>query len=197
MSVRPADHPDTCLSFGASALRLVVALFLSSSIAADAAPPPTEYQVEAALLLNFAEFIQWPANTFPNPKSPLVVGLIGDDPFGSVLDNTFAGSKIDGHPIVVRRVRLIDDLKTCQMVFISRSEKDRLGEILSSLDTLPIVTVSEIDGFCWRGGIINFYISDNRVRFEVNLAVARKVHLKLRAELLSRAKIIGAEASGR
>ncbi|HWB54967.1 MAG TPA: YfiR family protein, partial [Tepidisphaeraceae bacterium] len=162
---------------------------------ARANSPPSEYEVEAAFILNFAEFITWPAHSFHDGNSPLIVGVIGNDPFGKVLDNTFAGIKIDGHPVTIRRARDVDDLRGCQMIYISPSEKDRLEEILANIDSAPVVTISELNGFCWRGGIVNFYIDDHKVRFEINIGAARRHGLKVSSQLLSRARIVGNESA--
>jgi hypothetical protein len=152
-----------------------------------------EYQIKAACLLNFAQFIEWPAAAFAKPDSPIIVGVLGDDPFGDALESTFRDESIQGRALLVRRARDLDDLKFCHLLFISKSEKARLTEILSgSIDT-PAVTVGEIDEFAQRGGIINFYIDNAKIRFEVNPDAAQRKGLKIGSQLLKRARIVGSD----
>jgi hypothetical protein len=157
------------------------------------ASPSDEYQIKAACLLNFAQFIEWPAASFAAPDAPIVVGVLGDDPFGTALEDTFQDESIQGRKLVVKRSHRVEDLKTCHMLFISNSEKDRLTEILASLGDASIVTVSEMDQFTQRGGIINFYLDHNKVRFEINTDAAQRKGLKISSQLLKRAKIVSSD----
>ena len=115
-----------------------------------------EYQIKAAFLFNFAQFVDWPASAFTGDAAPFYVGILGDDPFGAALDETVQGEVIGNHKIIVVRSQKIDDLKSCQMIFVSKSEKQHITEILSDLDSRPILKVSEINGFAEHGGGINF-----------------------------------------
>jgi hypothetical protein len=150
-----------------------------------------EYQVKAAFLFNFAEFVKWPQVSFSSPDAPFIIGVLGDDPFGSALDDTVQGETIENHRLSVVRAQRIDDLKGCQMIFISRSEEARLGEILSELGTRPILTVSESENFARDGGDIDFYLTDGKVRFEINPQAARRSGLKLSSQLLTLGRIVG------
>jgi hypothetical protein len=156
--------------------------------------PSKEYQVKAACLLNFVQFIEWPATAFAESGTPITVGVLGDDPFGEALEQTFQDESIHGRKVVVKRSRQIEDLKTCHLVFISKSEKDHLAETLASLRETDIVTVGELDGFATRGGIVNFFIDHNKVRFEINADAAQRKGLKVSSQLLKRAKIVGSDA---
>jgi hypothetical protein len=153
-----------------------------------------EYQIKAACLLNFAQFIEWPAASFAAPDAPIVVGVLGDDPFGTALEDTFQDESIQGRKLVVKRSRHVEDLKACHMLFISKSEKDRLTDILQSLGGASIVTVGEMDEFTQRGGIINFYLDHNKVRFEINTDAAQRKGLKISSQLLKRAKIVSSDS---
>jgi hypothetical protein len=151
-----------------------------------------EYQVKAALLLNFVEFIQWPQSVFPDAQSPITIGVLGDDPFGSALEQTFQDESVEGRKVVIKRSKQLADLKTCHLLFICRSEKDRLGDILESLNDTSVVTVGDMDDFARRGGIINFYIDNNKIRFEINAAEPRGI--KISSQLLKRARIVNADS---
>jgi hypothetical protein len=149
-----------------------------------------EYQIKAAFLVNFMQFVTWPSNAFANDDAPFCIGVLGDDPFGPALDQTVQGETVNHHKIVVQRRRRIEDCKNCQMVFVSRSEEKNLPVILAKLDSGPVLTVSEMRGFARRGGIINFYLEGNKVRFEINPAVAQRDKLKMSAQLLSLGRIV-------
>jgi hypothetical protein len=162
-----------------------------------AQPPPSEYKVKAELLRRFLDYVDWPDGTFPDPDAPVVVGVLGGDPFGTALDEAFHDQRTHNRPVLVRRSKVIDDLKRCQVLFVCRSERNRLSEILAGVEDLPVVTVSDINGFCRRGGILNFYIEDDKVRFAANAAAAQQKGIKLGSELLKRARLIGPEPERR
>lgn len=149
----------------------------------------TEYQIKAAFLFNFARFVEWPAGTFPDADTPLTIGVLGEDPFGAILDRTIEGESVRDRRLVVLRSHDVEDLKRCHLLFVSRSEQARLGVILRELSTSPVLTVSEIEDFTGRGGIVAFYLDRKRVRFAVNPTSARRCGLKLSSQLLRLGRI--------
>lgn len=149
-----------------------------------------EYQIKAAFLFNFAQFVEWPPAAFADTNAPFCIGVLGNDPFGAALDETVQGEAIGSHSLTIRRSSQVDDLKNCQMIFISKSERKHLTEILSALDSRPILTVSEIEDFDQSGGIINFYLEGTKVRFEINPITAQDDGLKISSQLLSLGKIV-------
>jgi hypothetical protein len=151
---------------------------------------PTEYQVKAAFVLNFAQFIEWPQGSFASADSPILVGVLGKDPFGDALEATFAEATAQGRRLVVRRGGHVDEMRDCHLLFISASERDRHSEVLAALKDVSVVTISETEGFARRGGIINFYFEGKKVRFEINPGAAQRKHLKISSQLLKRAKIV-------
>lgn len=152
--------------------------------ARGAESPSFEYQVKAACLYNFAKFVDWPPAAFPDQKSPIVFGILGEDPFGNVLEGFIKNKTINGRTLTIKRSRRVEDLKNCQILFISRSEQARLAQILTALKGLNILTVSDTEEFLADGGIINFKMQGDKVRFEVNLATAQRAALKISSELL-------------
>jgi hypothetical protein len=175
------------------ALLLVVVLVGARPHAIRAQPAgSTEYQVKAAFLLNFLQFIQWPASAFADASTSISVGILGDDPFGQDLEKTFDGESIQNRRIVVKRSRRIEDLNACHLIFVSKSEGDRVPGIITSLNDRAVVTVGETDGFARIGGIINFFMDGKRVRFEINADAAQRKGIKIHSQLLARARIIGA-----
>src|SRR5438094_9566146 len=94
---------------------------------AQTAPAP-EYQVKAVFLFNFAQFVEWPTNAFPEARTPLVIGVLGDDPFGPFLDATVRRETVNGHPLAVQRYQRVDEIKECHILFISQSESKLLED---------------------------------------------------------------------
>jgi hypothetical protein len=143
-----------------------------------------EYQVKAGFLYNFAQFTQWPTNAFAGAKFPIVIGILGGDPFGEFLDQTIQGETVDGRPLVVRHFRRADEIKTCHILFISRSETRHMDEIVSSLKGKAILTVADADGPSSAGAIIRFLVENNKVHFRVNQEAAAAAGLMLSSKLL-------------
>jgi hypothetical protein len=150
----------------------------------------SEYELKAAFLVNFAKFVEWPASAFASPSAPVTLGVVGDDPFGSDLDDATRGKLIGIRPMVVKRVDWRDDLSRFHIVFVSVSELWRYKDILRSLDSSTALTVSDIKGFGTDGGIITFVDDNNRIRFAVNGAAAQRRGLKISSKLLSLATVV-------
>jgi len=149
---------------------------------------PSEYQVKAAYLLNFAKFIVWPAAAFETADSPFNICILGDDPFGATLDQLVAGETIDNRRLTLQRIKRPPSRESCQVLFVSKSEKDIPG-ILGTIGP-GTLTVGDRDGFVREGGTIGFVIDDRRVRFDVNLRTAAKMSLQISARLLSVARMV-------
>jgi len=181
-------------------LGILIALFgmtLNWTPAADAqagdASDSSEYLIKAGFIYNFAKFVEWPSATFSQPDSPIVICVLGTDPFGNVLDRIVEDKKIGPRGFVVKRFKWskdLKDVKDCKILFVSASEKAHIDEILLSVKGLPILTVGETPGFAERGGVIRFTLEDNRVRFEVNVDAAHQAELNISSRLLTLAKII-------
>jgi hypothetical protein len=148
---------------------------------------PTEYEVKAAFLLKFTDYVEWPAAA--NDAKDFTIGVLGDDPFGSVLDQSVQGKSTGSRPLRVVRANDIKDLKGCQIVFIVVSEPERLSAVLADLNHDPVLTVGESDAFTRAGGMIRFFTEKNRVRFEVNLEAAEQAALRISSKLLKVARI--------
>ena len=149
-----------------------------------------EYQVKAAYLYNFTKFTDWPDSAFASADAPLVIGVVGEDPFGKVLDAIVGSDAVRGHPLIVKRLRTGDDLRGCHVLFISRSEKDRLSELLQTLKGVPVLTVSDLGDFANQGGMVNLVLIRENVKLEINQAAAEQAGLKISAKLLRLARIV-------
>ncbi len=145
---------------------------------------PNEYQVKAAYLYNFGRFVQWPTKDAVNNDSPFTICVLGQDPFGPVLDSTLAGESLGGKPIATKRIAKPQEASDCRILFINSKEESRLQEILAELDGAAVLTVSDMPAFSRRGGMIQFVLDGDKVRFEINLTSAEAAKLVLSSELL-------------
>ncbi|MFZ5496058.1 MAG: YfiR family protein [Verrucomicrobiota bacterium] len=169
----------------------MTALQLFSAGTAHAQPPPAqEYRIKAVFLFNFAQFVEWPPEVFPGPESPLVIGVLGRDPFGALLDEAVQGEATGTHPLAVRRFRRVDDIGMCHVLFISESEAPRLERILAGLQGRSILTVGDAEDFAQRGVMIRFFKDKNRIRLRINLEAARAARLTISSRLLRPAEIV-------
>ena len=152
---------------------------------------PTEYQIKAAFIYNFARFVDWPTQAFADASSPLVIGVLGENVFGNNLEQTIHGRSVNGHPLQFKTFDSVADATNCQVLFIGTSEKSRYSKILNQLEGTDILTVSEAgslsesDDFIQDGGMINLIIVEEKVRFKINNDAAKKAGLTISSKLLS------------
>ena len=149
----------------------------------------SEYQVKAAFLYNFAKFIEWPADGTWKEGDPLTICVVGEDPFGATLDDTVRGKTVEGHHVVIRRLRPKQSWRGCRIAFLSSPHKED-PLTLGSSTPAGVLTVGETKGFAEQGGMINFVVEEDKVRFEVNVDAAERSGLKISSKLLSLAKIV-------
>lgn len=164
---------------------------LAATAQAQEEASPTDYQVKALYLFNFGKFVDWPTNAFADAQAPLVIGIFGDDPFHGYLDQIVGRDKINGHPVEIRRISSLPDLKRCQILFIAASSERQEHEILDATKDLNMLTVGESKDFIRNGGMIQFIIEDRRVHFEINNEAARSAGLKISSKLLTLARQTG------
>jgi hypothetical protein len=169
------------------ALNLAGWVVLSPSVLAQQSKPQ-EYQIKAVYLYNFSKFVQWPPTT--ENKDTFAICVLGHDPFGAALDNVLVGEKIEQKAMVARRITDVQEAAKCQILFIAISESSRAKQILSALGKNSILTVSDIANFSLIGGMIQFVVQDNKVRFEVNLSAAEKAGLTFSSQLLKVASAV-------
>jgi len=179
----------------AASLSLLVCSHLGAASNALAQDSPSEYQVKAAYLFNFLKFVEWPEGAFPDPLAPIVIGIVGDDPFGEALPQVVIGKTAQGRDLVIRKYRAGEDLRASHILFISASEKKRLPQLLASLHGSNVLTVADFEGFLEEGGMIQLFSETNRIRFAINVDAAVRAKLKLSSKLLSLARV--AEGAGK
>jgi hypothetical protein len=167
------------------------ALLLALLLAVPGAAPAqtaAEYAVKAAFLYNFAKFVDWPAAAFPDPNN-LKICVLGADPFGGSLQEV-AGEQVGGHKLQVVRTDSISKPAGCQILFISRSERDHIQQILAAVKGSPVLTVGDTQRFADDGVIINFILEGSKVRFEINTDSADRAGLRISSKLLQLARRI-------
>jgi YfiR/HmsC-like len=157
---------------------------------------PSEYELKAAFLFNFAKFIEWPPGAFLDPKSPMILCTFNDDAFGVVLDEVVRAKAINGREIVVRQMKKAEALTACQVVFVGTAENKRLPELLEALKDSTTLFVSDIPGSAARGGGIEFYLEDNKMRFSINVDAVQRAHLAISSKLLTLARIVHDQVHG-
>ena len=175
-------------------LYLLLALWVafSGGVAAGAEPPtPTRHQVQAAFLFNFAKFVTWPDDAFQRSGDSLIIGILGEDPFGAVLKEVVRDKTILGKKLVVKRFVSIQDAIHSHILFLSSSEESNLPHILRVLEKITVLTVSDMDEFAERGGMIAFTVDDQKVRFNINVDAVERAGLKMGSQLLKLARIVG------
>jgi hypothetical protein len=154
--------------------------------------PSREYQIKAVFLFNFAQFVEWPPAAFAGSNSPLVIGILGGDPFGAYLDETVRDEKVNNRPLAIQRYHQVDEIKTCHVLFISRSEASHLEQILVRLKDRSILIVGDGDDFVQRGGMIRLATTQNKIRLSINVDAAKAANLTISSKLLRAADLVTA-----
>jgi hypothetical protein len=170
----------------------LVASALLISIGPEASAQTTisrENQIKSVFLFNFAQFVNWPSGAFVSPQAPLVIGVLGEDPFDGYLDETVRGEKINNRPFVVQRYRRVEEIEDCDVLFIGRTGPLQLAQILAALKGRSILTVGDMEDFDEAGGIIRFVTKNNRIKFRINVHAAETAHLTISSKLLRLAEI--------
>ena len=152
---------------------------------------PAEYQVKAALLFNFAKFVEWPRSAFASRDSPLVIGILGENPFHNDLEQMIHDKKVDEHPLEIRLLPSPIQATNCHILFISTSQKQQLPEALRTVKGSAVLTVSETERFTESGGMINFVLEGTKIRFQINNEAASRAGLKISSKLMSLASRAG------
>lgn len=174
----------------------VIVMLLVLVTSRPGAPSTLEYEVKAAFLYNFLNFVTWPASAFAAPSDAVRVCVFGSDPFGPVLDRTMQGGTAGTHPVVVDRVRDQNAVTRCSVVFVPREAATRTEEVIGATASRPVLTVGESPEFLAKGGMINFVLEGGKVRFDVNLPAASAHGLSLSSRLLRVARTTIRAATG-
>lgn len=165
-------------------------LLITSATFLLSAQVTREYQIKAAFIFNFTQFVEWPAHSFSASQAPAVIGILGQDPFGSYLEEIIAGESLKQHPLVIQHYNDIDEIKDCHVLFINISDKAKLESALAKLKGKNILTISETNGFTKLGGMIRLYTRDNKINMQVNIDAVKAENLTISSKLLKLAEIV-------
>jgi len=169
---------------------LTVSLIVCGTILLSAQNPiAREYQIKAVFLFNFAQFVEWPTTSFKETNA-IVIGVFGEDPFGTYLDEAVRGEEVNGHPLVVKRYKQLEDVKDCHILFINAGEARQFKQVLESLKSKSILTVSDADNFTKQGGMIRFITEDRKTKIRINLNAAKDADLTISSKLLRLAEVV-------
>ncbi len=150
----------------------------------------SEYQLKAAFLFNFLQFVDWPTSAFDSLNQSIAICILGPDPFGAELDAVIAGERINGRPIEVRRLVDVGPAANCHLLFVNVQSRQGLRRALEQLRGHPVLTVSDVTAFSGEGGMIEFVRQEDRIRLRVNLRAASEARLRLSSKLLRRSEIV-------
>jgi hypothetical protein len=153
-----------------------------------------EFTVKAAFLYNFALYVKWPKDAFPEEKAPLVVAVYGHDPFGHALEDALRGKTANDHPIQLVRIETLKDLRPCHMLYVPEEDRAQLAKLLEYYGDAPTLIVGESIDFAKAGGVIGFFSENRKTRFAINTAAVKRQHLEVSSQLLKLAKIVNDEA---
>ncbi|HEU5289319.1 MAG TPA: YfiR family protein [Cyclobacteriaceae bacterium] len=169
---------------------LLLVLLPLPAVTRPQAQSTSEYQIKAVFLFNFTQFVEWPESSFQSAQSPMIIGILGHDPFGSYLDEAIKNEKVKDHPITVKRISDVGQAKDCHMLFINMPNPGRLKETLASVKGKNILTIGDTHHFAKSGGVIRFYTDNNKIRIRINLQAAKENGLIISSKLLRLADIV-------
>ena len=171
-------------------LAAATAALVTTLVVPPASAARDEYEVKAAFLLNFARLVEWPSRVTPKGADPIVVSVIGSEQVERSIAAGVGENSVDEHRVVVRTIESADDLPGTHILFVSREEPEDLDVILAAARSQAALAVGETPGFANRGGVINFFTSEKKLRFEINPDAARDAGLKVSSRLLRLAVVV-------
>jgi YfiR/HmsC-like len=169
---------------------LVCAPMARPTAAVEPAPQSPEYVIKAAYLYNFAMFVEWPADAFSGPSAPIVIGIVGADPFGSALERIVEGKRINKRRLVIDHVQSPQEARRSHILFVGAADPARLPEFASRLSGQSVLVVGEAADVVKQGGTIGFTVRDNKVGYDINLDAAKRARLTISSKLLNLARVV-------
>jgi|SRR5688572_3527963 len=174
-------------------LFLVVARGAAAPEVQDPPKKMSEYELKAGFLLNFAKYVEWPPGAFEKKETPITLGILGEDPFGATLEKTLKDREAQDRKFEIVRFRDLGEVKRCHILFVPKTEKANVPEILKAVEGWATLTVGESEGFAAAGGLVNILIEKERPRLEINTEAADKAKLTIQAKLLKVATLVKTE----
>lgn len=154
-----------------------------------------EQQVKAVFLFNFAQFVEWPTTAFVESNSPIVIGILGKDPFGTFLEETIHNEQVNGRPLIIQRYSSVADVKGCHILFIQAPATPKLDVILKALKGKQILTVSDVNNFTKQGGMVRFVKESNKVKLRINVNAAKAEGITISSKILRLSEIVNSDES--
>lgn len=172
--------------------RFIIIVTIAGIHTMSSAQNPTvpEHQIKAVFLFNFIQFVEWPSQAFESVESPVVIGVLGKDPFGSYLDEILVGEVINGRPITVKRFSSLQEVENCHILYIQSPETENFSRIFDLLSGKNVLTISDSRDFMEEGGIIRFVNVNNKIQFQINPEAAKRANLVISSKLLRLAEIV-------
>jgi hypothetical protein len=189
-------NPSTCLAWCRRIVALVLAIALGTPGWAANPQVLPEDQIKAGFLFNFTRFVEWNQTAFAAPDSPLLLCVLDDSAMADLLTGAAAGRIVNGRSVAVRPVKPADELRSCQVLFLSAPDERKAERILTSVKGKPVLTVGESPGFIQAGGLVNFSVQDNKIRLELDLDSANRAGLKISAKLIAVSKLVSGSPGG-
>lgn len=155
----------------------------AGTVSAADSPASKEYQIKAAFIYNFTKFVDWPAAAFPDKGTPIVIGVLGTNPFGGELNAAVEGRRVNGRELIVRPVSTAAEIEAVHVLYIGSSESARVPELLRSIRSKAVLTVGEKESFSRDGGVVSFLLEGDKVRFSINMDAAEAAGIKVSAQL--------------
>jgi len=168
----------------------ILFLSLGATSLSSQIPAEREYKVKAAFLFHLAQFVEWPSNAFSEANSPLIIGILGDNPFGVYLDELVYGEDINGHPLLIQHYQTAEEATTCHILFINLTDKKTIKEAVAALKGRSILTVSDNSDFIDQGGMVNLVKKNSKIRIVINTASTKEDDLKISSKLLAIANVV-------
>jgi hypothetical protein len=150
---------------------------------------PREYDVKAAFIYNFTQFVEWPNAASAGDDAPFVVAVMGHDPFDGALEQILTNKFVGKRPIVIKHFDSAADVGPCQLLFVPATLDDSLRAILDNVGKAQVLTIGESEAFMAAGGGIRLFLEDGKMRFQINPETLDAATLKASAKLLKLARI--------
>ena len=173
-----------------SILALIAAFFVGFASIPQKRAARNETEVKAVFLFNFAQFVEWSPEVFPQADSPIVIGILGKDPFGAYLEETISGELVNGHPLTIKRFSSLKQIAPCHILHINPSRSIRIDNVLKLVRGKGILTVSDAGNFAKQGGMVQFVKDDENVKLRINLSAVKESNISISSKLLSLSEII-------
>ena len=155
-----------------------------------------EYKVKAAFLYHFIRYTTWPAESFESERAPIVVLVVGEDPFGSHLRVALGDKLVGGRPILLRHSAVVPEAIDAHIVFEGRLGKPERERLLALCKGRPVLLFGERAGFAAAGAQGNFYLEDAKVRFEINLDAVEASGLEISSQVLKLGRTVRSSRGG-